>query len=208
MSYFTRCQISPYVRFHQISDVSRFQQTRLKFKHIPHSPRLPCRYIVPTRCWQMFFPQFLLVILSPSPDSCKFFMCHLEELSADWPNIGSLVTSANCYIRLHHLFAFCFFCFSAHTPLSCKFSMRHSSFQPIGPTMYSPIYIYWPNIKLHHLSRWQLETRPSLVSVTFHQLMVQIQITTDMYSETRCHSGMFGSELVHCRGSGHGGYHR
>ena len=197
MSDFTICQISPDFRCQQISA----DQTLI---HSPFSTPSLSLHRAHTMLTMFFpqFPQFLLVILSPSPASCKFFMCHLEELSADWPNIGSLVTSANCYFRLHHLFAFCLFFFSAHTPLSSKFSMRHSSFQPTGSTMYSPIYIYWPNIKLHHLSRWWLETLPSLVSVTFHQLMVQIQITTDMYFETRCHSGMFGSEQVHCWGSG------
>ena len=117
MSDFTRC------RFHQMSDFTRFQistdpiatktkcsRSRLKFKYIP-------RFLVPTSCPHhaanvlsscvSSVPPLLINLSLLIPASCKFFMCHLaEELSADWPNIGSLVTSENCYFWLHHLFAF------------------------------------------------------------------------------------------------------
>ena len=193
MSDFTICQISPDFRCQQISADQTQIQVHSPFSFLVPSP---CPHdagniLSPvSSCHSLSFTSFMQ-ILHVSPRGAfswlaqHWLTCHLSKLLFS-------ASPSFCFLLL--------LLFRPHTTV--KFSMCHSSFQPIGPTMYSPIYIYWPNIKLHHLSRWQLETLPSLVSVTFHQLMVQIQITTDMYFETRCHSGMFGSEQVHCWGSG------
>ena len=75
----------------------------------------------------LHFPIFLWHSLSPVPR--KFFMCHLEELSADWPcwywlkmsHFSKLVFSSSpVSLTFPHFFAP-----PAHTPESCKYLLRH-----------------------------------------------------------------------------------
>ena len=64
ISDLVKSQISPDVRFHHMSDFTRFQMSADFSRSDSNSSTfpilLPCPFTVPTRCWQYSFPSFFL----------------------------------------------------------------------------------------------------------------------------------------------------